>query len=328
MNLDSVWGAMFVFEERPERVSQPPLRVVGEAGRPAQEPLLFASDRSIPSNPPSRPLPISRHRARDQVRGEEHDGDDEVGPLEGHAEPSEARPVEASWRIFERTGTMTTVGMMVSQARRWSLAIAALLSAFVVTVDARADIYVYTDADGVTHFTNVRKAGAKLYVRSQPNKNKTRPGVTPVPPSDKSLERFTRYDQAIIEAATLYQLPQELVRAVIKVESDYDPRAVSTAGAQGLMQLMPETALRMQIRDSFDPRLNILAGTRYLRILANTFNGDIQLTVAAYNAGEGAVARHGGIPPYAETQAYVTKVLHFYHRYRTLRDRTRASIDG
>ncbi|MBM4357379.1 MAG: lytic transglycosylase domain-containing protein [Deltaproteobacteria bacterium] len=223
------------------------------------------------------------------------------------------------------------MGRVSDGQRGWGLRIvsgAAVVFALAVTEGARADIYVYTDADGVMHFTNVKKPNSKLYIKAQPNKNKARPGVTPVPPSDRSLERFSRYDRAIVEAATLYQLPQELVRAVIKVESDYDPRAVSSAGAQGLMQLMPETALRMQIRDSFDPRLNILAGTRYLRILANTFNGDIQLTVAAYNAGEGAVARHGGIPPYPETQAYVTKVLHYYHRYRSLRDSTAASTDS
>ncbi|MEQ9323107.1 MAG: lytic transglycosylase domain-containing protein, partial [Polyangiaceae bacterium] len=109
---------------------------------------------------------------------------------------------------------------------------------------------------------------------------------------------------------------------------DYDPRAVSSAGAQGLMQLMPETALRMQIRDSFDPRLNIFAGTRYLRVLANHFNGDLELTVAGYNAGEGAVMRYGGIPPYEETQNYVLKVLYYYHRYRTLRDPMLASQYG
>ena len=216
-----------------------------------------------------------------------------------------------------------------SVTRRQRLAWASLC-AFAVTLGlsamARGDIYVYTDAQGVLHFSNQRVAGSTLYVRSQPNKNKVRPGVTPVAPSDKSLERFTRFEHAINEAATLYQLPRELVRAVIKVESDYDPRAVSSAGAQGLMQLMPETALRMQVRDSFDPRLNILAGTRYLRILANTFNGDLQLTIAAYNAGEGAVARHGGIPPYQETQVYVTKVLHFYHRYRSVKDVTTASL--
>ncbi len=211
---------------------------------------------------------------------------------------------------------------------KWVLAAAAGLGLSISAIQsAEADIYVYTDAQGVMHFTNVRTPGAKLYVRSQPNKNKPRPGVTPVPPSDRSLDRFSRYDQAIYQAATLYQIPQELVRAVIKVESDYDPKAVSSAGAQGLMQLMPETALRMQIRDAFDPRLNILAGTRYLRILANTFNGDIELTIAAYNAGEAAVVRHGGIPPYEETQNYVIRVLHYYHRYRSLHDTMLASMN-
>ncbi|MCA9625875.1 MAG: lytic transglycosylase domain-containing protein, partial [Myxococcales bacterium] len=164
--------------------------------------------------------------------------------------------------------------------------------------EAAADIYTYTDENGVLHYSNTPSKGAKLYAKSKAPRRRKRTQVTPVPPSDRSLERFTRYDDTIREAATLYQIPVELIRAVIKVESDYDPRAVSSAGAQGLMQLMPETALRMQIRDSFDPRLNIFAGTRYLRVLANNFNGDLELTVAGYNAGEGAVMRHGGIPPY------------------------------
>jgi soluble lytic murein transglycosylase-like protein len=98
------------------------------------------------------------------------------------------------------------------------------------------------------------------------------------------MDRFTRFDKWIRQAATLYQLPEELVRAVIKVESDYDPRAVSSAGAIGLMQLMPETAARMQVRDPYDPRENIFGGVRYLRILTNLFNGDLDLTIAAYNA--------------------------------------------
>ena len=204
-----------------------------------------------------------------------------------------------------------------------------LALALVVPRPAAADIYTYTDDNGVMHFSNERKPGSKLYAKTKPlRKKKRRPGVTPVPPSDRSLDRFTRYDDTIAQAATLYQIPVELIRAVIKVESDYDPRAVSSAGAQGLMQLMPETALRMQIRDSFDPRLNIFAGTRYLRVLANHFNGDLELTVAGYNAGEGAVMRYGGIPPYEETQDYVLKVLYYYHRYRTLRDPTTASQYG
>ncbi len=197
---------------------------------------------------------------------------------------------------------------------------ATLLGAMaVVPADASADIYTWTDAKGVVHFSNQKPAGAKLFIKSTPRKKKAS-GVKPVMPSDRSVERFTRFNPWIREAATLYQIPEELIRAVIKVESDYDPRAVSSAGAQGLMQLMPETALRMQIHDSFDPRLNIFGGVRYLRVLANHFNGNLELTVAGYNAGEGAVMRYGGIPPYEETQHYVTKVLYYYQRFRTNRD--------
>ncbi|WP_437946802.1 lytic transglycosylase domain-containing protein [Sorangium sp. So ce296] len=194
---------------------------------------------------------------------------------------------------------------------------------------ARADIFTYTDADGTVHFSN-RAAGDarfKVYIKGDGRRPGARPGVAPVAPSDKSLERFSRYDTWIRQAATLYQIPEELVRAVIKCESDYDPRAVSPVGAQGLMQLMPETALRMQVRDPFDARENIFGGTRYLRILANLFNGDLDLTIAGYNAGEGAVMRYGGIPPYEETQAYVTRVRTYYARYRTTRDTTVASIE-
>jgi soluble lytic murein transglycosylase-like protein len=136
-------------------------------------------------------------------------------------------------------------------------------------------------------------------------------------PGDASPERFSRYDLHIREAAALYQIPPELVRAVIRVESDFDPRAVSPKNARGLMQMIPATAERMLVTDAFDPRENIFGGTRYLRVLANLFNGDLELTVAAYNAGEGAVMRHGGIPPYAETRDYVTRVLSLYRQYRS-----------
>jgi soluble lytic murein transglycosylase-like protein len=203
--------------------------------------------------------------------------------------------------------------------------VAALLcgaAGILLPAHATADIYTYTDADGVVHFTNRKPGGGgfKLYLRSSDARSRAPRGASAVMPSDRAVERFTRYDRWIREAATLYQLPEALVRAVIKVESDYDPTAVSIAGARGLMQLMPETGLRMQVRDPFDPRTNIFGGTRYLRILANTFNGDLALTVAGYNAGEGAVARHGGIPPYQETQDYVLQVLRYYHRYRTIAD--------
>jgi hypothetical protein len=200
-----------------------------------------------------------------------------------------------------------------------------------VPSSASADIYQWTDADGVVHFTN-RPTGnptAKVYMKSAAatsGGNAVRPGVTPFAPQDRDPSRYTRFDEHIRQAAALYQIPEPLVRAVIKVESDYDPRAVSYAGARGLMQLMPETANRMQVKDINDPRENIFGGVRYLRVLANMFNGDLELTVAGYNAGEQAVMSHGGIPPYAQTRDYVVKVTKFYRRYRTMPDAVDASV--
>lgn len=192
---------------------------------------------------------------------------------------------------------------------------------------ARADIYSYTDAEGVVHFTSSKPgaSNAKLYLKTEP-KLGARPGVTPFAPQDRDISRYGRYDEHIRAAATLYQIPEQLIRAVIKVESDYDPRAVSSAGARGLMQLMPETAERLGVRDISDPRENIFGGVRYLRVLANMFNGNLDYTVAAYNAGENSVVRHNGIPPFAETRDYVVKVNRFYRRYRTIPDLVEASI--
>lgn len=179
---------------------------------------------------------------------------------------------------------------------------------------AEADIFKHVDKDGTISFSNVpgNKQGS-LYLKEKPKLK-----IQPIFPKDTSPERYTRYDVHIRQAATLYQIPEALVRAVIKVESDFDPRAVSHANARGLMQMIPETAERMMVTDIFDPRQNIFGGVRYLRILANTFNGNLELTIASYNAGENAVMRYGGIPPYAETQAYVVKVLSYYRHFRAL----------
>jgi hypothetical protein len=195
---------------------------------------------------------------------------------------------------------------------------------------ARADIYKFTDADGTIHFASTPSSDKRfrLYIKGNgwEGKGTVAPGVTPVPPSDRDPGRYTRYDDWIRQAATLYQIPDPLVRAIIRCESDYDPRAVSVSGARGLMQLMPETASLMQVRDIEDPRDNIFGGVRLLRILANEFNGDLELTVAAYNAGDGAVIRFGGIPPYAQTRDYVVNVTRFYRRYRSLPDVIEASL--
>jgi hypothetical protein len=215
-----------------------------------------------------------------------------------------------------------------------TLGAAACLAIGLVPTPAGADIYHWKDADGVDHFTNRPTAspGAKVYLKggSAPatagGANVVRPGVTPFAPQDRDPGRYTRFDEFIRQASALYQIPEALVRAVIKVESDYDPRAVSYAGARGLMQLMPETAARMQVKDINDPRENIFGGVRYLRVLANMFNGDLDLSVAGYNAGEGAVVQYGGIPPYVQTRDYVVKVTKFYRRYKTIADPLEASL--
>lgn len=120
------------------------------------------------------------------------------------------------------------------------------------------------------------------------------------------------YAATVQRAAIYYQLPPELIWAVMKVESDFRHRAVSRAGARGLMQLMPSTARAIGVRDALDPEQNILAGAYYLRHLANRYRGNVIFTLAAYNAGPGTVNRYGGIPPYPETQNYIRKVLSYY----------------
>jgi soluble lytic murein transglycosylase-like protein len=209
---------------------------------------------------------------------------------------------------------------------RAALAVTAIVLTF--SGVATADIFVTYDKDGTPMFTSKPRAGSKLVAKDRGESAHRPSGATPVAPSDRDINRYTRYDEWIRQAATLYQIPEQLVRAIIKCESDYDPRAVSSAGARGLMQLMPDTAERMQVRDIDDPRENIFGGTRLLRILANQFNGDLELTVAAYNAGDGAVMRFGGIPPFSETRGYVVNVTKFYRRYRTIADVVEASVES
>lgn len=187
---------------------------------------------------------------------------------------------------------------------------------------AGADIYMYTDKQGVTHFTNIKPAGQKVtrLFKAGPGKASGArcKGCDIVPARDASRERFVRYDPFIYGAARLYKIPPALIRAVMETESDYDPRVVSSAGAKGLMQLMPVTARHMGVTDVFDPRQNIYGGVRYLRVLANTFHGNLLLTIAGYHAGPGAVTRYRGIPPYETTQRYVPVVLRRYYRYQKL----------
>jgi soluble lytic murein transglycosylase-like protein len=181
--------------------------------------------------------------------------------------------------------------------------------------------YKYRDENGVLHITNTRrqKGDWKLWKSlpgSSGNRSKHgRSGPRKRAKVSMGAERFHRYDSYIRGAARRYQLPEALVRAVVHTESNYHPNAVSRAGAMGLMQLMPKTAKFLGVTQPFDPQQNIYGGCRLLRLLANRFNGDMVLVLAAYNAGPGAVRKYGGVPPFVETRAYVKGVLRRYYAY-------------
>jgi len=166
----------------------------------------------------------------------------------------------------------------------------------------RADIYRYQDADGVWHFTNVRTdTRYNLYIRT------TR--KTPA-------QYIKAYKPIINQASRRFQVEPALVKAVIHAESGFDSQAISVKGAQGLMQLMPQTADEMDVSRPFSPEENIFGGTRYLSLLLGRFENDKRLALAAYNAGPDRVEACGGIPPIKETRNFVKRVMEYYRAYR------------
>jgi soluble lytic murein transglycosylase-like protein len=186
----------------------------------------------------------------------------------------------------------------------------ALLTALLATVlgvtAARAEMYKLTESDGTLHFTN---APTDPRYQRMAVSSGTAAGWLRLPQAEAGTGPYVREIQ---DASQRYGVPIRLVSAVIRAESGFNPRAVSRKGAQGLMQLMPTTASILGVRNSFDPRENIDGGVRHLRGLIDRFPNSLPLAIAAYNAGEKAVVQYGGIPPYPETQDYVTKVMHFY----------------
>jgi soluble lytic murein transglycosylase-like protein len=188
---------------------------------------------------------------------------------------------------------------------------AALLSPATSFADTN-NIYSFRDEKGVTHFSNLPHLDRRYkLVYRIPTTGAYRPNAWSV--RAPSIVEFSRLIPIINDAARANGVDPKLVHAVIRAESGYNANATSNKGAMGLMQLIPATAQRYGVNDSYDPRQNIEGGTRYLRDLLKMFNGNMELALAGYNAGENAVIRAGNrIPPYAETQAYVPKVLHFY----------------
>lgn len=179
-----------------------------------------------------------------------------------------------------------------------------------------ADVYRYVDRHGTVHFTNVPDHG-KFRLWHRENRVLLKPGLD-----------GGKYDNLIAGAAARHQVDEALVKAVIKAESNFNHNAVSPKGAQGLMQLMPQTASLLEVRDSFEPESNIDGGVRYLKYLINVYGGHLPLALAAYNAGEKAVAKYSGIPPYSETKNYVKRVMAHYERYsaeKNLRGRAAAA---
>lgn len=179
--------------------------------------------------------------------------------------------------------------------RKFAAAVVALLAA---GASARADVRLSVRPDGKKVIYNVWSPSVRASNYSWLAKQRNRRS-----PYDKVIERY----------ADMYNVDPVLVHAVIQVESDFNPRCVSNKGARGLMQLIPETAHRYGVKDIFDPEDNIRGGVHYLADLLEMFGHDMERALAAYNAGEGAVTRYGGIPPYQETSTYVNRALTVYY---------------
>ena len=187
-----------------------------------------------------------------------------------------------------------------------------IIPASLTIVDAAANIYAFKDEKGVTHFSNLPHLDKRFkLVYKIPVAPNLRPNAWSA--SGPRVVDIEKLVPIIAEAARAHGLDAKLIHAVIRAESGYNENAVSSKGAVGLMQLIPATAQRYGVVNSYDPTQNIAGGTRYLRDLLKMFNGNVELALAGYNAGENAVIRAGNrIPPYPETMAYVPKVLTFY----------------
>ena len=203
----------------------------------------------------------------------------------------------------------------------WSSRLLCLFVLWMGWASAHADSFAYTDDDtGITHLTDRPNSERYERVAREPQLVPELGQVLPSSsmPRTGRRERMLKYDEMVQVASSITGVNADLLHAVVMAESGYDPQAVSPKGALGMMQLMPETARRYGVTAWNDPADNLIGGARYLADLLQQFNQDLRLAMAAYNAGERAVIRHGyRVPPFQETQHYVRKVFEFYERYRS-----------
>jgi len=207
-------------------------------------------------------------------------------------------------------------------ARLVPLCVSFLSLAVVATPAGAGSMYQFEDDQGVIHYTNVPGDPRYSFVRKDPEPAVARPAA-----EGGSLSRGLRaFAHVIRAAAKRYGVDTRLVEAIVQTESAGNPTAVSPKGARGLMQLMPERAAELGVRDSFDPTQNVDGGVRHMRDLLQRFGGDVTLALAAYNAGEAAVRSYGGVPPFAETREYVRRVRAMYDGGTSLAPRTIALV--
>jgi soluble lytic murein transglycosylase-like protein len=199
-------------------------------------------------------------------------------------------------------------------ARLGGVSIVALIGVLALGRDVRADIYLYRDRFGVLHFTNAATERPSRLVLREASVGSGPRILTPSRHGDAWF-RPTPYDALIREIADRHGVEYALVKAVIRAESGFNPMAVSSKGALGLMQLMPATAVEHQVQDAFHPRENVEAGCRHLRRLIDRYGGNVSLALAAYNAGPGRVEEAGGVPPFDETRTYLARVLRYRLAY-------------
>ena len=209
-------------------------------------------------------------------------------------------------RTFGHRRVLITVGLL-----RCALLLTGLGLAL-STDDVFGQIYTYVDENGITVFTDRKPDTQRYRVRNLGCYGTCRTGVD----WERTPLKIDRFRPEIEAASEVFGVDAALIRAVMHAESWFETEAVSHAGAQGLMQLMPDTARRFGVTNVFDPVDNITGGAAYLAWLAEKFEQDVTRMVAAYNAGENAVIRHDGVPPFPETQEYVRRVRILYRRYR------------